>query len=332
MLLRRAPSAALAGLAALVVLTGCTSGTSGSSAALSTVPASASAAAVASSASPSASPSASASASASANPKHRRPVGDSALSGAAAAVLSAVPARPDRSKVAAGPVVAAKRDTADRLAGLTIVLDPGHNGDNGADPQRLNAPVPAGGFTKPCNTTGAETNAGYPEHAYNWDVVTRAAKLLQAEGAKVVLTRHSDTGFGPCVNVRAAIGNAAHADAVVAVHADGAASSAYGFHVIAPALAPDGGNAKILAASWQLALAMHAAFHQVTGEPFSTYVSGGLIKRSDLAGLNLSRVPAIFIECANMRNATDASHVTSPAWRQSAAEGIVAGITAFLHR
>jgi N-acetylmuramoyl-L-alanine amidase len=33
-----------------------------------------------------------------------------------------------------------------------------------------------------------------------------------------------------------------------------------------------------------------------------------------------------------MRNATDASHVSSPAWRQRAAAGIVAGITAFLHR
>ena len=51
-----------------------------------------------------------------------------------------------------------------------------------------------------------------------------------------------------------------------------------------------------------------------------------------LAGLNLSRVPAVFIECANMRNATDAAKVSSAAWRQQAAAGIVAGITAFLHR
>jgi N-acetylmuramoyl-L-alanine amidase len=221
---------------------------------------------------------------------------------------------------------------AHRLAGLTIVLDPGHNGGNQNDPARLNAPVPAGGFTKPCNTVGAETNGGYPEHAYNWDVVNRAAKLLRAQGAKVVLTRHSDTGFGPCVNKRAAIGNAAHANAVVAVHADGASSSAYGYHVIAPALAPDHGNRAILAKSWALALAVHRAFHKATGEANATYVSGGLTKRSDLAGLNLSRVPAIFIECANMRNRSDAARLTSAAWRQKAAAGIVAGITAFLHR
>jgi N-acetylmuramoyl-L-alanine amidase len=219
-----------------------------------------------------------------------------------------------------------------RLAGLTIVLDPGHNGGNSSNPARLNAPVPAGGFTKPCNTAGAETNAGYPEHAFTWDVVSRTAKLLSAEGAKVVLTRHSDTGFGPCVNTRAAIGNAAHADAVVAVHADGAGTGQTGFHVIAPALAPDHGNKAILASSWRLALALHSAFHLATGENNATYVSGGLIRRADLAGLNLSRVPAVFIECANMRSSSDAAKVTSAAWRQKAAAGIVAGITAFLHR
>ena len=230
-------------------------------------------------------------------------------------------------------VAAAARPTrSGRLAGLTIVLDPGHNGGNAAQPRRLNTLVPAGGFRKPCNTAGAQTNAGYPEHAFTWDVVNRAAALLKAAGATVVLTRHSDTGFGPCVNQRAAIGNAAHADAVVAVHADGAASGAYGFHVIAPGLAPDGGNRAILSRSWTLAQDLRQAFHTVSGEPYSTYVSGGLTRRTDLAGLNLSRVPAIFIECANMRNAADAARLTSPAWRQKAAAGIVAGVTAFLRR
>jgi N-acetylmuramoyl-L-alanine amidase len=317
MLLRRAPFAALMGAAALALLCGCTGEAAAPVAAVTTAPAATAA-------------SVSAAASAPAKAAAARVEGSVVQLGAGAMVKAM---RPDRPAVAAlAQVASAGRDKAHRLAGLTIVLDPGHNGENSADPRRLNALVPAGGFLKPCNTAGAETNGGYPEHAYNWDVVSRATLLLQAEGAKVVLTRHSDTGFGPCVNVRAAIGNAAHADAVVAVHADGAPSGDYGFHVIAPALAPDGGNAKILAKSWALALAVHSAFHTVTGEPFSNYVSGGLTRRSDLAGLNLSRVPAIFIECANLGNATDASHVTSPAWRQRAAAGIVAGITAFLHR
>ena len=212
------------------------------------------------------------------------------------------------------------------------MLDPGHNGGNAADPPRLAAPVPAGGFDKACNTAGAQTDAGYPEHAFSWDVANRAASLLRAQGATVVLTRSSDTGFGPCVDVRAAIGNAAHAAAVVAIHADGAVAGDHGFHVIAPALAPNSGNRAILSDSYVLALALHSAFHRVTGEPYATYVPGGLVRRSDLAGLNLSRVPAVFIECANMRNAGDAARVSSPTWREAAARGIVAGITAFLQR
>ena len=105
----------------------------------------------------------------------------------------------------------------------------------------------------------------------------------------------------------------------------------FGFHVIEPALAPDGGNAAIIAPSARLALAVRAAFTQATGEPFANYIAQqGLIARNDLGGLNLSRVPKVFIECANMRNATDALRVKDPAWREKAAEGIAAGITRYL--
>ncbi|HMH39151.1 MAG TPA: N-acetylmuramoyl-L-alanine amidase [Streptosporangiaceae bacterium] len=48
--------------------------------------------------------------------------------------------------------------------------------------------------------------------------------------------------------------------------------------------------------------------------------------------MNLSRVPKVFIECANMRNATDAALVTSPRWQATAARAIAAGLTAFLTR
>src|SRR5436190_5071122 len=55
--------------------------------------------------------------------------------------------------------------------GRVVVLDPGHNGGNGSHPAEINRQVPAGrGKTKPCNTTGTATNAGYPEHAFTWYV------------------------------------------------------------------------------------------------------------------------------------------------------------------
>jgi N-acetylmuramoyl-L-alanine amidase len=217
------------------------------------------------------------------------------------------------------------------LAGRTIVIDPGHNGGNAADPAFINRLVPAGGFSKPCDAVGTETASGYPEYAFTLDVAERAAALLRREGARVILTRTTSTGVGPCVNARAAAGNDAHANAAISIHADGAAASGSGFHVIAPLLAPDGANAAVLGPSGRLALDVRSAFSQSTGEPFANYVAQqGLIARNDLGGLNLSRVPKVFIECANMRNASDAARVQDPSWRQRAAAGIAAGLSRFL--
>ena len=215
-----------------------------------------------------------------------------------------------------------------------VVLDPGHNGGNAAAPEQINRSVPAGGFEKPCNTTGTSTDAGFAEHAFNLDVVRRTADLLRAEGVEVVLTRSDDTGVGPCVDVRAAIGNGAEAALVVSVHADGAAPDVRGFHVITPDVAPDGGNAGIVAQSAVAARLLRQAFGVATGQPEATYpgdlVKPGLTRRDDLAGLNLSRVPAVFVECANMRNPQDAAAVTDPGWRQRAARGIADGVLAYL--
>ena len=215
-----------------------------------------------------------------------------------------------------------------------VVLDPGHNGGNAAHPSVIDAPVPAGGFEKPCNTTGTSTDAGYPEHAYAFDVAQRTAALLRADGITVVMTRTDDTGVGPCVDARAATANDAGAALTVSVHADGAAANVRGFHVIEPALAPDGGNAAVLAASDVAARDLLTAFGAATGEPRADYlgdlVEPGLTRRADLAGLDLARTPSVLVESANMRNAEDAALVSDPAWRGRAAQGIADGVLAYL--
>jgi len=219
------------------------------------------------------------------------------------------------------------------LAGLTVAIDPGHDGGNGANPQIINQPIDGGGFTEPCDTAGASTDDGYPEHAFNFDVATRAEALLQAEGATVVLTRPDDTGVGPCVDVRAAIGNRAQAAAAISIHADGGPPTGRGYTVIepAPVVSSISNNTAIVAPSDVLGSDVNAAFGADTGEPPSTYDgAGGLDTRDNLGGLNLSTVPKVLIECANMRNATDAALLETPQWRQQAAQGISDGITTYL--
>src|SRR6266481_5556925 len=208
------------------------------------------------------------------------------------------------------------------LQGKTIVIDPGHNGANWAHPAEINRLVDAGGFRKACDTTGASTNDGYAEPAYNLDVASRLAWILRTAGARVVLTRTTNDGWGPCINERAAVGNRAHADAAISIHADGGPAGGYGFHVIYKSGA---------AQSHRLALAIRAVFRAGTGEPYSNYIGhDGLDTRSDLGGLNLSEVPKVFIETGNMRDAADARRLESAAYRRREAVALERGLEAFL--
>ncbi|MGH3990776.1 MAG: N-acetylmuramoyl-L-alanine amidase [Pseudonocardiaceae bacterium] len=213
-------------------------------------------------------------------------------------------------------------------AGTTVVLDPGHNGANASHPAEINRPVPNGrGGTKPCNTTGTATNRGYPEHAFTWDVALRVRDALTARGVQVVLTRPDDAGVGPCVNDRAAIANRAGADAVVSIHADGAAPSGHGFHVAYsdPPLNDSQGPPSVALAE-ALAGALRGAGFAAAG-----YIgSEGLDSRSDLAGLNLAEIPAALVECANMRNPEEAALVSTETGRARYAAAITDGIMAWL--
>jgi len=219
------------------------------------------------------------------------------------------------------------------LAGLTVVLDPGHDGGNGADPQVIDRPIDGGGFTEPCDTTGTTTDGGYPEHAFNFAVALAAQAALEAQGATVVLTRTTDTGVGPCVDQRAAIANDLGAAAAVSIHADGGPPGGRGFDVNAPVpvVSSISDNTAIVGPSTTLADDLRDAFASVTGEPPANYVgTDGIDFRADLGGLTLSTVPKVLIECANMRNAQDAALTESPQWQVLAGQGIARGVTAFL--
>ena len=69
-----------------------------------------------------------------------------------------------------------------RLAGKTIVIDPGHNSHNPQHVAQINTLVNAGGFLKSCDTVGAETDAGYPEFDFTLDVARRARSILRSQG------------------------------------------------------------------------------------------------------------------------------------------------------
>jgi N-acetylmuramoyl-L-alanine amidase len=268
----------------------------------------------------------------------------SAASGTATSGAAQSTGAGDTSGTAAGPATPGAQPTAEQpmnaaspparpLAGQVIALDPGHNGANWSHPAIINRLVNVITEWKACDTAGAQTDAGYPEHAFTFNVAMRLARLLRAEGATVVLTRHNDHGVGPCVTQRAAIGNRAHADAAISIHADGGPPTGTGFEVIAPGRISGAPDSAVIGPSVRLAVDIRNAYHRITGEPYSDYVGRrGLDVRTDLGGLNLSTVPKVFIECGNMPNASDAARLTSPRFRERIAVALAAGFTAFLNR
>jgi N-acetylmuramoyl-L-alanine amidase len=220
----------------------------------------------------------------------------------------------------------------DSLAGKTVVIDPGHDGGNASHASEIAKLVPMGfGQSKACDNTGTNGDDGYAEHAFNFTVALLVQKLLEQRGAKVILTRTDDTGVGPCVNVRAAIGNDAHADAAISIHGDGFAASGHGFQIIRAT--KSAGGAANDAASYTLSEALQRTFLSESGLTPSTYIgTDGYEQRTDLAGLNLSTVPKVLVECGNMRNAGDIALMQSPAGRDRIAKAIADGLIAYLSR
>jgi N-acetylmuramoyl-L-alanine amidase len=240
------------------------------------------------------------------------------------------PAQPSGAPTATATTTPTPRTTDPKpLAGRIVVLDPGHDGGNAAAASTIDRTVWNGRETEACDTTGTATNDGYPESRFNFAVAMLARADLEAEGAKVALTRTDDTGVGPCITQRTAIGNQAHADAVVSIHADGGPAYGRGYTLLLPVA--DGANAGVIGPSTTLGIDLRNAFLPATGMPISNYDGiYGLQSRDDLAGTNLTTVPKVFIECGNMRNATDAALLISPAWQMQAAQGIATGLENFV--
>ncbi|GAB3793931.1 N-acetylmuramoyl-L-alanine amidase family protein [Nocardioides ungokensis] len=228
----------------------------------------------------------------------------------------------DGARAAAGP-----------LAGRTIVIDPGHQLGNHNYPRKINRMVPAGGFKKPCNTTGTATSGGFPEATMAWKVSRLLRTRLHDLGARVILTRTSNRQdrWGPCVDVRGRAGNQANADLKVSIHGDGSyTSGAHGFHVIAPTDRKPWTH-DIYKTSRRLALRERAALRGA-GVPVANYIAGGdgLDFRSDLGTLNLSDVPTVMVELGNMRDSRDAHRMTTTTGRATYARALASGVRHYL--
>lgn len=216
------------------------------------------------------------------------------------------------------------------LHGVTVGIDPGHNGRNHTDLAAITRQVWNGREHEDCNTTGTATDAGYPESRFNLAVARSLATELRRQGARVVMTRTNDDGVGPCVDRRARLINRSHADVAIDIHADGGPSSGRGFAILQPVRS--GVNDAVVGPSRRYARLLRDSMVR-SGMPVSTYLGDhGLTTRDDLAGLNLTTVPQVLLECGNMRNARDAALITSARFQRRAAHRIAVAMGTFLGR
>ncbi len=184
---------------------------------------------------------------------------------------------------------------AGRLRGKTIVVDPGHGGED------IGAPA---GYGRP------------PKGPYEKDIVLdlakRLAHVLEAEGATVKMTREDDTYIA--LPERAAIANRLRADALISLHCNS-------FHkpntLRGTSVYYDHPHSKEFA-------------RLVQNEMIASLgtVDKG-IRNANFAVIRRTLGPGILIETAFINHDEDRARLINPNFRERAARAIVKGLTKF---
>src|SRR3954462_3412297 len=194
----------------------------------------------------------------------------------------------------------------------TVVLDPGHGGDEKREGRRYGA-----------------------EKDFALDVVRKLRPILQAKGFKVVMTREGDY-FVP-LEVRAQIANSARNSIFVSVHFNGSGEdpNATGFEIFSftPRGAPSTSDSAISSKAYNMqpgstvdaqSTALSAfIYHSLPGH-IPEYDRG--IKRARFAVLRLTKVPAVLVEGGFLTERGESKLISNKDWREKLAGAIGVGI------
>ena len=188
------------------------------------------------------------------------------------------------------------RSATGALADKVIVVDAGHGG----------------------SSTGA-TAGGYQEKNITLQISLRLREILEAAGAKVVMTRDKDVD----VNLydRPYLANDINADLFVSIHNDSFTSESRGtstyYHMSD-------------SSSRALANCVQQAIVAVSGVPSKGALSDGILYNSGLAVLRASKMPAILVEVAYISNTQDRRHLIDGSFQQRVAQAISDGLRQYV--
>jgi N-acetylmuramoyl-L-alanine amidase len=176
------------------------------------------------------------------------------------------------------------------LSGLTIGLDPGHGGSN----------------------VGATGMTGAREKALNLAIALHVRKLLQSKGAKVLMTRQTDTSVPNAL--RLSMMRNAWPDLVLSIHCNASANpmaqgtSTFFKHPVYKDLS-------------------FALYESLTELPLAPY---GSIGQFNFVMNSATEFPSSLIEVGFLSNPYDESKLVDPNFQREVAEAIVRGIENFL--
>lgn len=203
------------------------------------------------------------------------------------------------------------------LRGFTICLDPGHTSETSAGTASLDGKL--------------------TERHVNWIVGQRLRVLLQADGAKVVMTKLRENEI-VANKRRADIANAAHADLLLRLHCDSNAPSgitAYYPDRQGTRFGVTGPSNDIIVRSRYAAQVMSPAFASalkgvlpnggVKGDS-ATFVGA---KQGALTGSIFAKVPAVTVEMCVLTNAHDYAFIKTRAGQEQMADALLKGVEAF---
>lgn len=204
------------------------------------------------------------------------------------------------------------------LENKTICIDPGHQlkGNNAKEPLAPNSTIKKTKCTY--GTVGVATKIR--EEKLNLKVGLLLKERLTNAGAKVIMTRKtSDVDIS---NVqRAKISNDANSDIFIRLHADGIDNpSVSGISILIPGKEHIS-DTELLKKSNEIASYVIDAMTEKTKAK-----NRGIIKRSDISGLNWSKNPAILIEMGFMTNPEEDKKLNDVDYQNKLVSGIVEGL------
>lgn len=209
------------------------------------------------------------------------------------------------------------------LAGRVIGIDPGHQQTADTDGEQ-NAPD-SSELSEKCSAGTRGISSNVYEYQVNLSIALKLKALLEAKGAKVILTRASND-----VNIsgrqRAELFNRAEVSLAICLHCNGTDDpSVRGAFMMVPTKE----RTDSFAENVQAATAIIGRYCAATG--LSMRKNKGITYRSDQTCFNWCRRPIVCIEMGHLSNEKEDMLLTNTSFQDKMAFGILDGILAYFN-